>query len=141
MALKLTLRSSDNEIFEIEERVGVQSLAIKNLVDDGCTKNIIPLPNLDGKTLAKDNKKEEKEKLKKYEAEFLDVDQDFLFHLIIAANFLNIKNLLDKSCEKVANMIKGKKKTNEICKAFSIKNDFTAEEEAEILRKNFWVFE
>ncbi|KAL0005184.1 hypothetical protein SO802_012745, partial [Lithocarpus litseifolius] len=61
------------------ECVAVQSLAIKNLVDDGCTKNVIPLPNLDGKTLAKvlewckshldmkdeeDNKKEEKEKLK-----------------------------------------------------------------------------
>ena len=47
-------------------------------------------------------------KLNKYEAEFLDVDQDFLFHLIMAANYLNIENLLDKSCEKVANMIKGK---------------------------------
>ncbi|KAL0005180.1 hypothetical protein SO802_012741 [Lithocarpus litseifolius] len=70
-----------------KERVVVQCLAIKNLVDDGCAKNFIPLPNLDGKTLAKvlewwkthldmkdneDNKKEEKEKLKKYEAEFLD---------------------------------------------------------------------
>lgn len=118
------MRSPDNEIFEVEERVAVQSLAIKkNLVDDGCAKNVIPLPNLDGKTLAKviewckthldmkdeeDNKKEEKEKLKKYEAEFLDVDQDFLYHLIMAANYLNIENLLDKSCEKVTNMIKGK---------------------------------
>lgn len=64
-----------------------------------------------------------------------------LFHLIIAANYLNIKNLLDKSCEKVANMIKGKKKPNEICKAFNIKNDFTAEEEAEILGENSWAFE
>ena len=103
--------------------MAVQSLAIKNLVDDGCAKNVIPLPNLDGKTLAKviewckthldmkdeeNNKKQEKEKLNKYEAEFLDVDQDFLFHLIMAANYLNIENLLDKSCEKVANMIKGK---------------------------------
>ena len=58
--------------------MAVQSLAIKNLVDDGCAKNVIPLPNLDGKTLAKviewckthldmkdeeDNKKQEKEKL------------------------------------------------------------------------------
>ncbi|KAK7851519.1 transcription factor myb73 [Quercus suber] len=62
-----------------QECVAVQSLAIKNLVDDRCAKNVIPLPNLDGKTLAKvlewckshldmedeeDNKKEEKEKLK-----------------------------------------------------------------------------
>ena len=95
------LRGPDNEIFDVEERVAVQSLAIKNLVDDGCAKNVIPLPNLDGKTLAKviewckthldmkdeeDNKKQEKEKLIKYEAEFLDVDQDFLFHLIMDAN-------------------------------------------------------
>jgi hypothetical protein len=36
------------------------------------------------------------------------VDQSTLFDLILAANYLNIKSLLDLTCQTVAGMIKGK---------------------------------
>uniref|UniRef100_A0A7N2MDN7 Uncharacterized protein n=1 Tax=Quercus lobata TaxID=97700 RepID=A0A7N2MDN7_QUELO len=49
MALKL--KSSDNKIFEVEEPVAVQSETIKSLVEDGCANNVIPLPNVESKTL------------------------------------------------------------------------------------------
>ena len=65
------------------------------------------------------------------------VDQGTLFELILAANYLDIKGLLEVTCKTVANMIKGKK-AEEIRKAFNIKNDFTPEEEEQIRKENEW---
>ncbi|KAF3669860.1 E3 ubiquitin ligase complex SCF subunit sconC [Capsicum annuum] len=56
------------------------------------------------------------------------------------ASYLNIKSLLDLTCQTVADMIKGKT-PEEICKTFNIKNDFTPEEEEEARRENTWAFE
>jgi len=56
-----------------------------------------------------------------------------------AANYLNIKDLLDVTCQAAADMIKGKT-PDEIRKIFNIKNDFTPEEEEEIRRDNQWAF-
>ena len=80
--------------------------------------------------------------------------------MILAANYMDIKSLLDLCCAKVASMIKGKT-TEEIRKTFNIKNDFTpgegrrkgwagqggahprprptpAEEEAQVREENRW---
>ena len=54
-----------------------------------------------------------------------------------AANYLDIKALLDVGCKTVANMIKGKS-PDEIRKTFNIQNDFTPEEEDQIRRENEW---
>lgn len=43
-----------------------------------------------------------------WDAEFVEVDQEMLFELILAANYMDIKPLLDLTCAKVASMIKGK---------------------------------
>ena len=40
---------------------------------------------------------------------FMGSDQETIFKLILAANYLDIKNLLDLTCKTVANMIKGVK--------------------------------
>lgn len=42
-------------------------------------------------------------------SEFVDVDQELLFELILAANYMDIKPLLDLTCATVASMIKGKR--------------------------------
>ncbi|KAJ5743709.1 S-phase kinase-associated protein 1A [Penicillium manginii] len=57
-----------------------------------------------------------------------------------AANYLDIKALLDVGCKTVANMIKGKS-PEEIRKTFNIQNDFTPEEEDQIRRENEWAEE
>ena len=54
-----------------------------------------------------------------------------------AANFLDIKPMLDLTCKTVAEMIKGKS-VEEIRKHFNIKNDFTPEEEAQVRKENEW---
>ena len=65
---------------------------------------------------------------------------NILILIFQAANFLNIKDLLDLTCQTVADMIKGKT-PEEIRKTFNIKNDFTPEEEEEVRRENQWAFE
>ena len=57
-----------------------------------------------------------------------------------AANYLDSKQLLDLTCQTVADMIKGKS-PEEIREIFNIKNDFTPEEEEKIRKENQWAFE
>jgi len=57
-----------------------------------------------------------------------------------AADYLNIKNLLDLTCETVACMMKGKT-VEEIRKKFNIKNDYTPQEEEKVRGENQWAFE
>jgi S-phase kinase-associated protein 1 len=73
-------------------------------------------------------------------ARFLDIEQEVLFELILAANQLEIKALLDLTCASVASLIKGKS-AEEIRRQFNIVNDFTPEEEAQIREENKWVEE
>ncbi|GAU31543.1 hypothetical protein TSUD_333190 [Trifolium subterraneum] len=70
----------------------------------------------------------------------MKIDSATLFELVRAANYLNIKNLLNLTCNTVAEMIKGKT-AEEIRNTFNIKNDFSAEEEEEIRKENEWAFE
>lgn len=75
-----------------------------------------------------------------WDQKFMQVDQEMLFEIILAANYLDIKQLLDVGCKTVANMIKGKS-PEEIRKTFNIQNDFTPEEEEQIRRENEWAEE
>ena len=69
---------------------------------------------------------------------FAKVDDDTLFSLILAANYLDIKPLLDLTCKTVADYIKECKTPQEIRRRFNIKNDFTPEEEEEVRKENAW---
>jgi S-phase kinase-associated protein 1 len=71
---------------------------------------------------------------------FISVEQEVLFELILAANYMDIKPLLDLTCATVASLIKGKT-PEEIRKQFNIVNDFTPEEEASVREENKWVEE
>ena len=77
------------------------------------------------------------EVVQEYYANYVTVEQDILFELILAANYLDIKPLLDLTCATVASMIKGKT-PEEIRKIFNIVNDFTPEEEAQVREENKW---
>ncbi|XP_020586884.1 SKP1-like protein 1B [Phalaenopsis equestris] len=157
---KITLKSSDGEEFVVEEAVAKESQTILHMIEDGCADSGIPLPNVNSKILAKVieyckkhvdhaakassavvvGDKSVEEELKNWDSEFVKVDQATLFDIILAANYLNIKGLLDLTCQTVADMIKGKT-PEEIRKTFNIKNDFTPEEEEEVRRENQWAFE
>ncbi|EFJ50860.1 hypothetical protein VOLCADRAFT_73445 [Volvox carteri f. nagariensis] len=154
---KVKLMSSDTQMFEVDEEAAFQSQTVKNLVEDAGTDDAIPLPNVSGRILAKvieyckyhveaekkgadDKPMKTEDEVKRWDEEFVKVDQATLFDLILAANYLNIKGLLDLTCQTVAQMIKGKT-PEEIRKTFNIKNDFTPEEEEEVRRENQWAFD
>ncbi|CAA7052747.1 unnamed protein product [Microthlaspi erraticum] len=155
MSKKIVLKSSDGEIFEVEEAVALQSQTITHMIEDNCAENEIPLANITGDILSKVIEYCKKhavvvpnsaggsteEKLKEWDTIFMnDIDQSTLIYLILAANFLNIKNLLALTCQTVADMIKGKT-PEEIRRFFNIENDFTPEEEAKIRQENAWAFD
>ncbi|KAL5561212.1 hypothetical protein UlMin_030959 [Ulmus minor] len=153
---KILLKSSDGEVFEVEEAVALESQTLKHMVEEDCASTEIPLPNVTSSILAKvieyckkhadsaaagdKDAKFTDDTIKAWDAEFVKVDQNTLFDLILAANYMNIKNLLDLTCQTVADMIKGKT-PEEIRQTFNIRNDFTPEEEEEVRRENQWAFE
>ncbi|KAJ4916237.1 SKP1-like protein 4 [Raphanus sativus] len=161
MSKKIILKSSDGESFEVDEAVALESQTIKHMVEDDCVADGIPLPNVTSVILAKvieyckkhvDAAAEaeagdkdiygntEDTELKKWDTEFVNVDQPTLFDLILAANYLNISGLLDLTCKTVADMMVGK--TPEQMRAhFNIKNDYTKEEEEEVRKEHAWAFE
>jgi S-phase kinase-associated protein 1 len=73
-------------------------------------------------------------------ADYVNVEQGLLFELISAANYMDIKPLLDLTCLAVVSMIKGMT-AEEIRITFNIVNDFSAEEEAQVREENRWIDE
>ncbi|GMI67070.1 SKP1-like 4 [Hibiscus trionum] len=148
---KIVLKSCDGKAFEVEEAVAVQSEMIKNMIEDDCANEEIPLPDITGEILSKvieyckmhvdwENKSDDQLKARDAADFIARIDLNTLYYLIMAANFLNVKSLLDLTCKRVADIIKGKS-PEEIRRTFNIKNDFTPEEEEEIRKKNAWAFD
>ncbi|ORY52280.1 E3 ubiquitin ligase SCF complex, Skp subunit [Rhizoclosmatium globosum] len=148
------ITSSDNQEFNISKEIANQSVLIKNMLEDvgEADDQPIPLPNVSGAILQKvrhhaqrrppaapeeETKPKSSEDIEERDKEFMNVDQGTLFEIILAANYLDMKNLLDLGCKTVANMIKGKS-VEEIRKTFNIVNDFTPEEEEQIRKENEW---
>ena len=144
---EVTLQSQDGQEFKVFINVAQMSETIKNLIEDAGVDEPVPLPNVTGKILSKvieyckyhiDNPTEKKDDdIIGWDLDFCKVDQATLFELILAANYLDIKELLDLTCKTIANMIKGKT-VEEIRKTFNIKNDFTPEEEEQVRKENEW---
>jgi S-phase kinase-associated protein 1 len=154
--VKLKLISAEGTTYEVEEQVACKSQLIKNMVEDAGTNEEIPLPNVKSEILEKvieycrhykESTPQEIEKPLKsavlsevvpsWDANFVELEQEVLFELILAANYLDIKSLLDLTCAKVASMLKGKT-AEEIRRQFNIENDFTPEEEAQVREENKW---
>jgi len=155
----IKLQSADGDVVVVDRDVAKLSVTIKTMLEDLRVSEeddeAIPLQNVNAATLKKViqwcqyhkddppppeddlNKEKRTDDIPSWDQEFLKVDQGTLFELILAANYLDIKGLLDVCCKTVANMIKGKS-PEEIRKTFNIKNDFTPQEEEQIRKENEW---
>jgi len=158
-ASSISLTSSDGVDITVDRQVACRSILIKNLIDDlgeAAISEPVPIPNVNEAVLKKvmewcehhkndpastndddaDSRKKSTD-IEEWDQKYMQVDQEMLFEIILAANYLDIKALLDVGCKTVANMIKGKS-PEEIRKTFNIQNDFTPEEEDQIRRENEW---
>jgi len=151
--------SKDNEKYEVPVDVMLMSTLVKDTVgeideDDEGESEPIPLNNVSSTVLEKviafcTHFKEEPmteiqtplksnqidQLVQEWYADFVKVDKDLLFSLVAAANYLDIKQLLDLTCLAVSILIKGKSAT-ELREMFNITAELTAEEQAQIQQEN-----
>lgn len=109
--------SSDNKIFEVEKQVIFQSKLIKNMVSDlDLSNQSIPINNIDSEIMQKvidyayHHKDDNAENYvaDEWDKEFFNLDTEIIFKIILAANYLDMTNLLDLGCQTVADYIKDK---------------------------------
>ncbi|EGT33181.1 hypothetical protein CAEBREN_03080 [Caenorhabditis brenneri] len=123
--------SNDKKEFRVSELAIQQSETLNRLVEamgytseDVENKPAIAIENIDGKTLklvfqwcehhkgeaipVDDGSVPKIVEIPEFDAKLMDIDNGLLFKLIWAADYLNIVQLLNVSCKKVANMAQGK---------------------------------
>lgn len=161
------LQSNDHPPVELKvlRECAKMSGLLKDMLDDQeGNEAIIPIPNVSGQTLRlvleymeyhSVHPAEPIEKplitsiesvISKWDYEFIfsrllknhdEKQHEVLIDVIMAANFLNVRDLLDLTCACVASMIRGKS-AEQIRELFNIENDFTPEEEEKIREENRW---
>eukprot|EP00286_Rhodomonas_abbreviata_P029626 CAMPEP_0181314110 /NCGR_PEP_ID=MMETSP1101-20121128/14631_1 /TAXON_ID=46948 /ORGANISM="Rhodomonas abbreviata, Strain Caron Lab Isolate" /LENGTH=172 /DNA_ID=CAMNT_0023421157 /DNA_START=40 /DNA_END=558 /DNA_ORIENTATION=- len=159
----LHLISQEGESFDTTAKVGELSKLVQTMIDQDADQDEaqdIPLPNVKSQVLAKvveflqyyptdpmidiekpiKSTKMEEIMSQEWYAKFVDVEQELLFELILAANYMDIKPLLDVTCCAVASQIKNKT-PDEIRATFNLPNDFTPEEVEQVKKANQWANE
>ncbi|KAI0009446.1 Skp1 family, dimerization domain-containing protein [Xylariaceae sp. FL0662B] len=147
----LKLHSRDGVIIPISQQAAEKSVLIKDMTEDLgeiVMDEPIPILEVDGEILTKvvawcehhQSDLPSPQDMSDWDKKFFEVEQETLFGLILAANYLDIRPLLDMGTKTVAGMIKGKS-TEEIRTIFGIKNDFTPEDEERIRRDNEWALD
>ncbi|CAF2048685.1 unnamed protein product [Brassica napus] len=147
-----TLKSSDGFLFVVDEAVVHQSVTLSPMVQD-CAGREYPINNVTGKILNlvveycknhvvvdggdSSSSSSSGDALKKWDDKFItQMDLSTVYDLIMAANYLIIKGLFDLACQRVADVIAACKDHEEIRATLGIVSDYTAEEEAEVLKEN-----
>ena len=145
---QVKLTTMDGETILVLKEIACKSILVKGIVDDSGIDDEIPLASVKKPILEKiityckhihEHTPPEIDKplrsnnlsdvVNEWYADFVNLEQEVLFELILAANFMDIKSLLELTTAKVASLIKGKT-IPETRKFFNIENDFTPEEEA-----------
>jgi S-phase kinase-associated protein 1 len=121
------LVSSEGTAFEIDAEAACMSGFVRQLIEDGATEEI-PILKVDAPILSKvvefcnhhkgvhppavprplQSVKLEETGVSAWDCKFLSMPREDLYKVVIAANYLDIKSLLDLSCAKVASYIKDK---------------------------------
>ncbi|KAE8654118.1 Nuclear transcription factor Y subunit C-2 isoform 1 [Hibiscus syriacus] len=165
---KIILLTADEQEFELEEAVAMEFGIVKTFFEDNldtCDEPM-PLPNVESKYLSKiieyskwhlvrkaqkprkprktinlGSEDEEDEEAKAFDQEFFNtLDNEGVWQMMLAANYLDAKELLEMLTQAVADKIQNKS-VEYVRRFFGVENDYTPEEEAELRKKYEWAFE
>ncbi len=158
-ASTVTLQSNDSVQFTVDRQVINLSGLLKQMLEDlpeTSAADVIPVPECSGASLEKvlgwcerhrDDAAAAPEgdidprtlEIPDWDRDFLRVDAEELFLVTAAANYLEVKLLLEMCCKTIAGMLGGKS-TEEMRAILGIVSDFTPEEEEQIRRENGWAY-
>ena len=131
LSLSLTLKSMfEEDGFNFDEFI-----ELKEITKETFEKVLVYLEHIEAGNAVPDINKpvrssDMRENTSKFYANFVDLDNDHVQDLILAANYLDIKSLLDLSIAKMASIIRDLS-IPQFRVILGIVNDFTPEEEAE----------
>ncbi len=158
----IKLQSSNGDVFPVDMEIAKKSNTLRTMlndlgIEDSSEEEIVPLPNvttdilrkvIEWCTFHKDDPEPNEDsdefwekvtnEITGWDADFVKIDLETLFELTLAANYLDVKGLLDVLCKAVANLIIAAKTPEGIRKLFNVKNDFTREEELQAKKENEW---
>ncbi|CCD69372.1 Skp1-related protein [Caenorhabditis elegans] len=123
------VESSDGQVYEISDEAVKQSNTLSNLIstcvaNDVASMDPIPITNVTGNIMkmviewcekhkgetlpVEDDSVPKNITVPEWDTNFLKIDNDVLFDLIVASNFLDVPGLMSYACKMVANMAIGK---------------------------------
>jgi S-phase kinase-associated protein 1 len=156
MSTPIKLQSPEGTVFDTTLEAITLSKTLDTMIKDSggveAIGGVLPVANVNDDTLKKfidyvtwytENTHPEQPESKidyildEWESAFCNMEHEKLFELILVANYLDVKPMLDATCKTVADKIKGKT-PEEIRQTFGIVNDFTPEEEEQIRKENEW---
>ena len=150
--------SGDGESFNLPLDQAHLSELIKTMydADDEGDVQEIPIPNIDSAVLSKavefirhyslDPMTEVQKPLKSpsltnmvqpWYSDFMNISNDEILELMLCANYMDIKPLLQLTCAAITLKIKGKT-PEELKQAFNITGEWSAEDEAQMREENKW---
>ncbi|KAI5657217.1 hypothetical protein M9H77_26010 [Catharanthus roseus] len=147
----VTLSSIDGKTFKVDEAVAKQFVTIEHFNKDRLTSSdSVVITNVSGDILAKIieyckfvvtklHSGKNDVKLKAFVSGLVNDDEETLFGLLVAADYLDIKGLLSLACKKVLDLIKRKDLVN-IYKIFNITPEFSLENEERMRIADSWAF-
>jgi S-phase kinase-associated protein 1 len=126
--------TSDSVDFVVPTEIAAKCGIISSLIDSVDDDLTVPLQEISSSTFERILRYLETDAFKTPESD------EELLAIVVAANFLDVKWLLDAACQEVADRIKGKS-PEEIRKIFNLENTYSPEEEARVRQANAWAFE
>ena len=155
----VTLVAQDGKTeFKVARAAARMSELLVTMMEGDKKETHLPLPNVNAATLAKvidamqhyaatppvkiDKPLKSNDMsvlVPEWDAKYIDMNNELLFDVTLAANYMHIDALLELCTAKIASFIKGKT-PEQIRKAFNITEEFTPEEEEAIRAENRWAY-